>query len=128
MRPLVIDPSIESAAQRIVKYAESNEYHPGKSETIPGDDPRHVLIIPLNYRCVFSITVDEDKGEKYRHLSISVPPRDKYPHQLAVREIAKLFGFTGAPKHPIEKVNAFPEDWMCGMREDEHCIVLAQKL
>jgi len=125
MRPLIITKEIREQVREIANFARSNEYHPGKSETIPGNDPRHVLLIPHGYRCVFSITVDKDNG-RWRHLSISVQPlrRDKYPHPFAAFEIAKLFGLTGAKS----KDQSFPEDWLFKVRPDEGCVMIGQKL
>jgi len=125
MRPLVLDDRQKAKAMAVVQFAQRNLYYPGKSETIPGDDPRHVLIIPLDYRCVFSITVSpEDKH--YRHLSISVPKAQKYPHPVAAFMIADLFGFTGYDAHnPSESP---PPDWLFDVNKEDLCVVLAQQL
>jgi len=124
VRPLIIDERQKAKAREIVDFALSNLYYPGKSETIPGQDARHVLNVPVGYRCVFSITIDPDGGQ-WRHLSISVPRREKYPHPFAAFTIAKeLFGFTGWDGES----EIPPEDWRLAIQKEDNCVVLAQKL
>jgi hypothetical protein len=124
MRMLAIDDAARAAVAKVVAHAfePENYYEPGSSPQPPGDDPRHVVLLNT-YRCVFSITRAPDR-QLWRHLSISVPAQGKYPHELAVLEIANLFGFTpkweGGPR--------MPEGWMVGPNEDDECVVVAQLL
>ena len=103
MRVLVISPEVAQSVQRIVDFASdrSNWYHPSAGDTrrpsrsrvVPGDDPRHVLMLDT-YRCVFSFTAMDNKV--YRHLSVSVPAegeRRPLPSPIAFNTIAQLFGF-----------------------------------
>lgn len=125
MRPLFINDEIKVQVKELVDWASSDYYHPGKSETIPGDDSRHVIVLPVGFRCVFSFTVDPPGGV-WRHLSISVPQQDKYPNPIAAFTIAALFGFTGYdPDHPGTEP---PTDWLLAQNKQDHCIVLAQPL
>jgi hypothetical protein len=125
MRPLILDEIQKAKVKEVVDFARTNLYYPFKSETIPGDDARHVVNIPVGYRCVFSITVTPD-GKHWRHLSISVPKREKYPHPAAACVIADLFGFTGYDAdHPSETP---PRDWLMSVNKEDNCVVLAQEL
>jgi hypothetical protein len=123
MRPLIIDDQIKAEIRRVVDYAArpENYYEPGISPQPPGDDARHVVLIPVGFRCVFSIT----KGgqQLFRHLSISVDSL-KYPNEVAVWAIADLFGFTGWNGFD----EAHPIDWMFYVNKDEHCVVVGQLL
>ncbi len=103
MRALITDAKTRDAAARIVAYAAAPQNRltvPLIEETIAGarrpigDDPRHVLHIPMGFRCVFSIDQGKSGEGWYRHLSVSVDG-DKMPHPMAVEEIMTFFGFTG---------------------------------
>ena len=118
-RPLIIDEEVRASVGEIVAFAKRNIYHPGKSETIPGDDPRHTVNL-LSYRCVFSFTVDPE-GNLLRHLSVSVPGK-AYPHPYAFFTIAELFGFTGWDGKSVKP----PEDWQVGPHKEDRCIVAVQ--
>jgi hypothetical protein len=119
LRPLIIDETVKSRVREIVAFAEKNLYYPGKSETIPGNDPRHTVNL-LSYRCVFSLTVDP-AGDVFRHLSVSIPDKN-YPHPYVFFAIAELFGFTGWDGRSLKP----PSDWAIGPHEDDRCIVAAQ--
>jgi hypothetical protein len=119
VRALLIDERVKARVARLVAFAEGNHYHVGKSEMIPGDDPRHVLDIG-SYQCVFSFTVGPD-GSLWRHLSISVPG-PKYPNPIAFNVIAELFGFTGWDGTSEQP----PQDWMFDVNIQDHCLVGAQ--
>jgi hypothetical protein len=124
MRPLVIDDAARTAVAEVVAHAmqPENYYEPGSSPQPPGDDPRHIVLLNT-YRAVFSITRAPD-GKLFRHLSISVPRKGKYPNEFAVLAIADLFGFTG-----YDGVSArIPEGWMIGPNKDDECVVVAQPL
>lgn len=105
MRALVIDDDARKMATIVVSHAER---HPISEETMKkriadpagtdmdavGNDPAHVCIIPMGFRCVFSI--EWQKVGMCRHLSISVDVPGRVPHPAAVDMIAELFGFTGS--------------------------------
>jgi hypothetical protein len=123
MRPLLISDEVKARVKEVVDFASGNFYYPGKSETIPGDDPRHVVEIPVHYRCVFSLTVDP-KGKSWRHLSVSIPKKEKYPHPVSTFVIAALFGFTGYDiDHPSA---APPPDWFFNLNQEDNCVIVAQ--
>jgi len=124
MRVLTIDDDQRTAIKHLVNFARQPDawYKPGRSRWIPGDNPQYVLHVD-SYRCVFTYTLMLE-GTVYRHLSLSVPGK-AYPHPLATKIIADMFGFTGsreaAPDDP-----GFGPDWLLDMHEDENCIVVAQ--
>jgi hypothetical protein len=123
MRPLIIDDQVRAAVAEVVKFAESNWYRIGQSETIPGDDPRHTVILWFGYRCVFSFTHSSTEKRTFRHLTISVPGKD-YPNEFAVFAIANLFGFTGYNGKSAEP----PSEWLCNVNKEEHCVVVLQEV
>lgn len=116
MRVLVIGEAEKEAAKRLVEYAEKpeNHYKPGPDAKVPGDDPSYVLQL-YDFRCVFTIT--ESKDGVWRHLTISVPAKDKLPHPAAVEEIAHLFGIEGTVEEWAKKGHVAPH-------EQDHCIVV----
>jgi hypothetical protein len=120
LRALIIDESAKAKAARVIAHAEKNHYFLGKTTTPPGDDERFVAHLN-DYRAVFSFTHSD--GTIFRHLSISVPARGRFPHQAAAFTIADLFGFTGWDHQTIDKL---PEGWIGVTHED--CLVLAQEI
>jgi len=123
VRALIIDNTAKADVQRVLDYAldRNHWYRPGKDSRVPGDDPNFVAHLRDGFRCVFTIT--ENRGLIYRHLSISVPAHDKYPHVAAALTIAELFGFTGWDGKTIDQL---PDGWMVHLNKDEHCIALGQ--
>ena len=130
MRILELSPAAKRKVAKIVAHAKKrkNWYRPnavGWMSKIPGHDKRHQCKLNT-FRCVFSYSVDMANNRVVRHLSISVPS-EKYPNTVAVIEIAKMFGFTGAGEAMGEK---FPDDWIVHLKADEpiddHCIVVGQ--
>jgi hypothetical protein len=119
LRPLIIDETVKTRVREIVDFAASNHYYPGRSEVMPGDDPRHTVYL-LSYRCVFSFTVDPE-GELFRHLTVSVPGK-KYPNPFAFFIIAELFGFTGWDGQSLKP----PSDWQVGPHQVDRCVVAIQ--
>lgn len=91
IRPLMIDAVARAKIAHLIEYARENHYHPGV-DPIPGDDPRFVIFLNT-FRVVFTFSVYQ--GALWRHLSISVPEKDKYPNPIAAFTIAKEFGFSG---------------------------------
>jgi hypothetical protein len=123
IRPLLIDDRARAAVGKVVEHAlkEENYYEPGISPQPPGDDARHVVLLNT-YRCVFSITRDLKGARLYRHLSISVPAKGKYPNVFAAFSIAELFGLSGWVGETPEP----PVDWMVGTDRGDECVIVAQ--
>ncbi len=120
MRALIIDDEAKATAARILAYADTHHYHPGRpGQMTPGDDPNFVAHFDT-YLAVFSYTHAD--GIVYRHLSVSVPG-SKYPNPFAAFTIAEMFGFTGWNQRTVEPP---PEGWQIDVSQREHCIVLAQ--
>jgi hypothetical protein len=117
IRVLIIDDRARAGAARVVEYASrpENLYVPGPGAKIPGDDPGHVLRLG-DYRMVFSLT-KVTTGEVYRHFSMSVPAKSKFPHPVVVDEVLELFGFVGGLKKSQSNVN-----------EKDGCVIAAQLL
>jgi len=121
MRPLLIDDEARARVREVLSFASKNWYRLGRSEIVPGDDPRHTVLLNT-YRCVFSYTLDPHDN-LWRHLSISVPSKD-LPNPFAFYSIAELFDFTGWDGKSIEPP---PEGWILGVNKQEHCITAVQK-
>jgi hypothetical protein len=123
VRPLVINDEVKANISRVVDYAflPENYYEPGVSPQPPGDDARHVVLIPFGFRCVLSITKHD--GQRFADLSISVDSM-KYPNQFATWMLADLFGFTGWDGVS----DAPPRDWMMHASKEEYCVRVAQLL
>jgi hypothetical protein len=120
MRPLIINDAARAKAARVLAYADSHHYHPGRpGQTTPGDNPNFVANFDT-YRAVFTYTHGD--GLIYRHLSVSVPSK-KFPNPAAAFMIATLFGFTGWDERTIDRP---PEGWQIDVSDKEHCIVLGQ--
>ncbi len=101
MRALLFDESTEDRIKEVIQWAENHKLTIDyfldamldKSLKPIGDNPMHVVHIPIGFRCVFSINYSPD-GDA-RALSISVDSRSKgmYPSIEHTREIMKKFGF-----------------------------------
>ncbi len=130
-RPLMIDDRTMAAASKVREYAEKREHwyvvdaHMHGKTKCPGDMPEHTVIIST-YRCVFSYTRIAT-GQVYRHLSISVPVKGKYPNPVSAYALAQLFGFTGWDLDTWDgRSQEFPADWSVGKNAKQQCIVMAQ--
>jgi hypothetical protein len=123
MRPLMLDNEAKKRIAEVVKFAKSDIYRPGLSETIPGDDARHVVEIFNGFRAVFSFTEDPEGG-LYRHLTISVDG-PTYPNPIAAFLIADAFGFTD---WKIGMGERMPPDWMGDANQEDRCITLLQRV
>jgi len=128
VRLLVIDDEARGKVQKVINYSAKPEnwynVFPGGKTTQepPGHNYRHCVNLDT-YRCVFSFTHDHGADKVFRHLSISVPTKDKYAHILAAFMIADLFLFEGWDGTTIDKP---PDGWLLKVDEKDHCIVLAQ--
>ncbi len=97
-RLLIIGPEERDKLQRLKEFAETNplsmqDLQATIAGTKPpvGDDVRFVVYVPNGYRVVYSI--EEQKPGKYRHCSISVSEKGKFPNPIAFNELIKLLGF-----------------------------------
>lgn len=120
LRVLLISEAEKEAAHRLFAFAArpENVYRPGPGVPVPGDNPNYVIRFNT-YRCVFTFT---DMGRAvFKHLSISVPAKDKLPHPAAVEEIAHLFGIKGTLDEWAKKGHVSPH-------HDEHCVVVVQEI
>jgi hypothetical protein len=118
IRPLMIDAVARAKIAHLIEHARENHYHPG-IDPIPGDDPK--FVIHLNtYRVVFTFSVD--RGALWRHLSISVPEKDKYPNPIAAFTIAKEFGFSGWVEG-----RGPPDGWFLKVEKEPPYIVIVQR-
>ena len=122
IRPFIIDDETRAQVAKIVAYAQSHWYRPGRNAPPPGDDPRHTVTFAFGYRCVFSFTFTN--GRLFRHLSVSVPS-EHYPNEITFFAIAELFGFTG---WSVNVGGDPPKDWILNVSQEEHCIVAAQEI
>lgn len=119
-RPLLIGPDEKARAAAIMAHAEANPYTPGAGAATPGDNKAFVGEFNT-YRTVFTYT--HLKGDVFRHLSVSVPG-GHYPNPFAVWLLAETFGFTGWDGVSGE----VPKNWQVHLKEDEHCVVVVQKM
>jgi hypothetical protein len=82
MRPLVIGPEQRARCAEIRRYAEANIYTMDEmkgvmilgAEVAPGTDERFRCVIPMGFRCVFTL--------------------EQQPNPIAMTEIQKAFGLT----------------------------------
>lgn len=135
IRALVIDDNVKADIERVIAFAtRPDHYFEADKKPLPappGDDPRHVVRIPHEFRVVFSITRAE--GKLYRHISISVP--EKWPHPMACCAIAEEFGFTGFHLEDAQKEfdagarhDPIPSDWLIAQHERDRAIIMCQEL
>lgn len=100
MRPFVYRPEEKAKVVALRKYAEENplcEYDMRRIEAgeiaAPGDDPERHIVLPIDYRLVF--TVEDQPGElgRCRHLSISTPDPGRAPNPYMIEMVMPDFGF-----------------------------------
>ena len=68
----------------------------------PGENENYVITIPLNFRVVF--TIEQYPGGWFKHLSVSVPVKNKGPHPQAVEMIMAEFGMGDLKARPGNSV------------------------
>jgi hypothetical protein len=120
MSVLVIDDAAIRKVREVLEYAEAHPYRPG--DKTPGDAVGHVAFLN-RYRVVFTFTHVE--GIVFRHITISMPERGKFPHPIAAFTIAVVFGFTGWSTEMGEQA---PKDWRIGINELDNCITIVQPM
>jgi len=125
----ILSTEIKESIQSCQEYAENpiNWYHPDEpNSTPPGMLHRHTLQSGT-IKSVFSWT--EQKGEIYRHLSVSTNGRGKYPIPTVVWTLAHLFGFTGGGAPDEKGLVAEPgEDWVFMPNAMEGCVIVIQRV
>lgn len=97
-RALILgDPKTTRRIQQVIDYADQHRYTIVRQEAgeVPGDNPYLVVNIPIGFRCVYSVTQDPENGRYWRHLSVSVDGRGKWPHPTAIGLLMEAFGFRG---------------------------------
>lgn len=100
-RALILDDTARAAITRVVKFAHEN---PITRERLArgvenpslaiGDDVRYRVIVPMQYRCVFSIE-DQPMGLS-RHLSVSIPRERHAPSPESIAMLMVAFGFSAS--------------------------------
>lgn len=100
LRPLVIDDKIRADIRRVIEYAEGHLVSTaqvvravGNPGLAVGYNEAHCCVVPLGYRCVYSVEKQPDGN--YRHLSISVLGDGTAPSPTAVEALMTEFGFCG---------------------------------
>lgn len=126
MRGLILTDAVRQQVRDQAAWADrpENWYRPDGDQQPPGDNPAYTLLIEVGFRAVYTTTVI--KGDRFRHLSISVDG-PKYPNQIAAFTIATMFGFTGGAEDRGATL-APGDDWMMQVSEEEHCIIFGQKV
>jgi hypothetical protein len=118
MIALVLNPAIRAEIDRVVAYAHEHRYTLPEMmlrklghRSPPGDNPEHVVVVPLGFRCVYTVDQNE-KRDWFRHLSVSLPdaPPESAPAVAAVQLLIGAFGFVG----PLEKCGIWLEDTPTG--------------
>lgn len=128
MSILVINNDTKELVRRVIEYAQAPRNHyfireGGQSyQKPPGDNPNHVAYL-YSYRCVFSISHTKADGKTWRHLSISVQQKGKFPAPIVAFTIAQMFGFTGWDGHSEKP----PQDWAGMANKEENAVVLFQE-
>jgi len=102
LRPLVLTDTQHADIKRVTDHADVHRYSVqdmfdlmGGRRNPPGDDPNFVCIIPIGYRCVY--TIEQLEEGLCRHLSVSVMGGGSGigPSPEAVLALMTAFGFTG---------------------------------
>jgi len=116
MRLLLINDEVKTRVSEVVAFAleRQNVYRPGPTSVIPGNDPRYIVTMG-SYRVVFSLTEIPHEGKLYKHLSISIPDKDRFPNPIMINEVIGLFGFEGGLFNCSVSIN-----------QQEGCVVVAQ--
>lgn len=103
MRPLIIDDTARANIARVVAYADQHRFTlidimhlMGHPEKAPGHTPGFVVVVPVGFRCVF--TLEQQPPGMMRHLSVSVMEKERAPNPVALDVLLPLFGFTGKLK------------------------------
>lgn len=133
MPALLLTPETRKDIDSLVEHASrpENRYKPSVSRWVPGDRKEFVRVIPVDYRLVFTLT-ELPNGEVYRHMSLSVPRKGKWPNEIVTFTLATMCGFTGGKMQNDMTVGP-GSDWRVEIdrqptRVSTGCIVIAQKI
>lgn len=120
LRPLLLSVEVHDAIREKREFAEQNpmnlhdlyrtRHDPKKAV---GNDRRFVLIIPMGYRCVFSVEKQPEPLGLVRHLSVSVIDEDLacMPSPDGVVILAQLYGMPGGLRSMLK---VWTEPLTCG--------------
>lgn len=105
-RTMIISAATLLEVARVIRHAEAHPWMPSMgTKWIAGEHPEFVCIVPVGYRCTYSVEHQLSVG-RVRHLSVSVLDGQS-PGQSAVDVLLDLFGFTGGLKGAV---HAWVED------------------
>jgi hypothetical protein len=97
MRAMIITDEVQARIKEVMRYAEKHIFSMddmldimNKQREPPGNDPNHVVHIPIGYKVVF--TMDNQNIGICKHISISVDRPDKLPNPIVVENILQEFG------------------------------------
>lgn len=100
MRPLVIDKEAKTKIADVISYAMDHIFSLEDVKSLmsggaspSGDNPGFVCTLYKDFRIVFSFEM-QSIGV-CRHMSVSIPPKDKYPNPATIEALMEEFGFTG---------------------------------
>lgn len=127
MRVLTMTEELVASCDQLRAFVRQPEnwYHVGMVDWVPGNRPEFVLELSGGFRVVLSVTVVPQAPRPLLHMSMSVPG-DRYPHPLAVWNMAHVLGFTGATMQDDLVIG--PGAWAIAVNEEDHCIVVQQPL
>jgi hypothetical protein len=98
IRPFLIDNEIVAKVEILKKYANEHPFTKEAMEELMngtgkcvGDDVNFRMVIPVDYRIVYSI--EHQPFGPARHISMSVSGKGNWPNLMAVNEILALFDF-----------------------------------
>lgn len=109
-RVLMIDPTVRRHIQHLIGFAMENPVSRRQlTQTVElnappvGNNPRHCLVVPVGYRCVYSVE-DQPHGLS-RHLSVSVGRPRHLPSPEAMTVLMLEFGFSAQFSEALGKPN-----------------------
>lgn len=111
IQAFVVDSTIMEKIEAVKKYAIENPFTleqikaiAGGDESIEiaGDNKNLVLLIPVDYKVVYSI--EEQPAGNCRHISISMLEKGRWPNAHVVDEILELYEFRLRIIKPGEKL------------------------
>lgn len=101
VRPLILAGAQHADIKRVMDYADVHRLSVkdmfdlmGGRRKPPGDDPGFVCVIPVGYRCVYTVEQQAEHG-MCRHLSVSVLGSGTAPSPESVLMLMLAFGFKG---------------------------------
>jgi hypothetical protein len=106
MSVLIINPDVTELVRKVKDYAIKHPMNVDEMKSVllnkvspVGDRPKHSVIIPNDFRVVYSVEEQID-AEIYHHLSISLINKEKaLPSIPAVEAIMNLFGMGNSLKN-----------------------------